>query len=57
MARKFSLTNTLFRAARLSADFRAIRKGPRAIVARLIRKAVYRRTGGATASLLRQMGL
>lgn len=57
MARKFNLTNTLYRAARLSADLRAVRKGPRAIVARLLRKQVYRRTNGATARLLRQMGL
>lgn len=40
-----SLTSTLFRAARLSADVRAIRRGPKATGKRLVRKAVGRTLG------------
>ena len=48
-----SLTSLLFRAARLSADGRAIRKGPAAIGKRIIRKQVYKRSNGFIAGILR----
>ncbi|GGH93805.1 hypothetical protein ACFFGR_09270 [Arthrobacter liuii] len=48
-----SLTSILFHAARLSADGRALRKGPEAVGKRIIRKQVYRRTGGILGALLR----
>lgn len=41
-----TLTAWLFKLARLSADGRAVRKGPQAVVKRVARKAVFRRTGG-----------
>jgi hypothetical protein len=37
-----SLTSWLFRAARLSADARSVRRGPKAVVKRIVRKAVGR---------------
>jgi hypothetical protein len=43
-----SITSSLFKAARLSADLRAVSKGPDAIGKRIVRKAVGRslaRTG------------
>ena len=40
-----SLTSWLYRAARLSADVRAVRRGPQAVGERLIRKAVGRAWG------------
>lgn len=40
-----SLTSWLFRAARLSADARAVRKGPKATAKRVVRKAVGRAWG------------
>lgn len=48
-----SITSLLFRAARLSADARAIRKGPTAVGKRIVRKQVYKRTNGTIARLLR----
>lgn len=48
-----SLTSLLFQAARLSADGRALRKGPAAVGKRIVRKQVYRRTNGIVAALLR----
>lgn len=48
-----SLTSALFRAARLSADGRALRRGPAAVGKRIIRKQVYRSTGGILGALLR----
>jgi hypothetical protein len=50
-----SLTSILFQAARLSADGRALRKGPAAAGKRVIRKQVYKRTNGLLAALLRGM--
>lgn len=50
-----SLTSLLYQAARLSADGRAVRKGPAAIGKRVVRKAVYRSTNGFVASLLRAL--
>lgn len=40
-----TLTSKLFRAARLSADVRAVSRGPKATGQRLIRKAVGRAWG------------
>jgi hypothetical protein len=40
-----SITSRLFRAARLSADLRAISRGPDAIGKRIVRKAVGRTWG------------
>jgi hypothetical protein len=40
-----SLTTWLYRAARLSADINAVRRGPRAVGKRLLRKAVGRAWG------------
>lgn len=43
-----SFTSMLFRAARLSADARAVRRGPKAVGKRIVRKGVGRawaRTG------------
>jgi hypothetical protein len=48
-----SLTSILFQAARLSADGRALRKGPAAVGKRVIRKQVYKQTNGLLAALLR----
>jgi hypothetical protein len=48
-----SLTSFLYRAARLSADGRALRKGPAAYGKRLVRKQVYKRTNGIVGALLR----
>jgi hypothetical protein len=50
-----SLTSLLFQAARLSADGRALRKGPAAVGKRVVRKQVYKRTNGLLAMLLRGM--
>jgi hypothetical protein len=47
-----NLTSALYKAARLSADARAISKGPGAVGKRIIRKAVYRKTNGMLASAL-----
>jgi hypothetical protein len=40
-----SVTNNLFRAARLSADLRAISRGPDAVLKRIVRKAIGRAWG------------
>ena len=48
-----SLTSILFQAARLSADGRALRKGPAAYGKRVIRKQAYKRTNTLLAMLLR----
>lgn len=52
-----SLTNTLFRLARVSADARAVRKGPGAVAKRVVRKSVYRAEGRATRKLFKGFGL
>jgi hypothetical protein len=39
------LTSALFKAARISADLRAVRRGPRATGKRVVRKAVGRAWG------------
>jgi hypothetical protein len=43
----------LYRAAHLSADARAVSRGPAAVGKRIVRKQVYRRTNGLVAALLR----
>lgn len=48
-----SLTNMLYRAARLSADARAVRRGPAAVGKRVVRKTVYRQSARATRKALR----
>ncbi len=47
----------LYGAARLLGDIEALAKGPAPYARRLARKAVYRRTGGLTARVLRGLGL
>lgn len=49
--------STLYRLARNLGDYEAAAKGPTALGKRLIRKQVYRRTGGTTRRLLRVFGL
>lgn len=53
MARKTSITNTLFWLARRSADLRAASKGPVPFAQREIRKVAYRKVNGGLASILR----
>lgn len=48
-----SFTSLLFQAARLSADGRAIRKGPAAVGKRIVRKQAYKSTNVPLAKLLR----
>jgi hypothetical protein len=50
-----SLTSLLFQAARLSADGRAIRKGPAAIAKRVVRKQVIKSTNVPLNQLLRKI--
>jgi hypothetical protein len=50
---KRSITSLLFQAARLSADGRAIRKGPDAVAKRYVRKIAYRKVNGVLAGILR----
>ena len=57
MARKHSLTSTLYRAARLSNNARAARKGPGAYAERLARRKAYGKSMGATGRFLRIFGL
>jgi hypothetical protein len=57
MARRGSLTNTLYRLARASATGRAASKGPAPLAKRQIRRKVYRAEGSATRRLLRKFGL
>ena len=57
MARKSSLTNLLYRAARASATGRAASKGPAALAKRQVRRAVYRSEGKETRRLFKMFGL
>jgi hypothetical protein len=57
MARKSSLTNSLYRAARASATLRAASKGPAALGKRQVRRAVYRREGSLTRKIFKNFGL
>jgi hypothetical protein len=49
-----SLTSLLFQAARLSADGRAIRKGPAAVGKRIVRKQVYKSVNAPLNRILRK---
>jgi hypothetical protein len=57
MPRKRSLTTTLYRAARLSNNARAISRGPDAYAKRVVRRKTYGKSMGATGKLLRIFGL
>jgi hypothetical protein len=57
MARRKSLTSELYRAARMSNNMRAARRGPAALGKRVVRRKVYGKTMGATRRLLRAFGL
>lgn len=50
-----SVTDKLFKAARLSADLRAISRGPGPAARRFIFKPVYRKVNGTLGSLLRKV--
>ena len=52
-----TLTNALYRAARLSATARSVRKGPAAASKRVVRRAVYRGEGRTTRKVFRLFGL
>ena len=57
MPRRRSPTSQLYRAARMSNNARAARKGPVALAERLARRKTYSKTMGATGRLLRLFGL
>jgi len=57
MARRSSLTSTLYSLARASNNIRAASRGPAALVTRQVRRRVYRKSGSVTRSLLRAFGL
>jgi hypothetical protein len=57
MARRRSLADQLYRAARTSATLRAASKGPTALGKREVRKAVYRRQGTLTRAIFCAFGL
>jgi hypothetical protein len=57
MARRRSLTSTLYRAARLSNNLRAVGKGPTAYAKRRVRRKVYGTEMGITRSILKALGL
>ena len=57
MTRRRSLTSQLYRAARMSNNARAARKGPVAIADRLARRKTYAKSMGMTGRLLRLFGL
>lgn len=57
MAKKASLTDMLYRAARASATGRAASKGPEALAKREVRRKVYRSEGSATRRFLKMFGL
>ena len=57
MTRRRSLTSQLYRAARMSNNARAARKGPVAIAERLARRKTYAKSMGMTGRLLRLFGL
>ncbi len=57
MPRRRSLTSSLYRAARLSNNARAIRRGPAATAERLARRKTYRASGGFTRAILRVLGM
>jgi hypothetical protein len=50
-------TSQLYRAARLSNNARAVRKGPAATAERLVRRKAYSKSMGITGRLLRALRL
>jgi hypothetical protein len=52
-----SLTDFLYKAARASADGRAVLGGPAGVAKRIVRKSVYREEGKVTRRLFRGFGL
>ena len=52
-----SITSALYKAARLSADGRAVSKGPKGVAKRASRREVYKNEGKATRRFLRNFGL
>jgi hypothetical protein len=57
VARRRSLTSQLYRAARVSNNVRALKRGPTAYAKRVARRKVYGKTMGATRRLLKGFGL
>lgn len=57
MARRSSLTNILYKVARVSATGRAARKGPESLANREVRREVYKAEGKATRRFFRSFGL
>jgi hypothetical protein len=57
MPRRRSFTSTLYKAARLSNNARAARRGPVEYEKRVVRRKVYGKTMGGTSRLLRLLGL
>jgi hypothetical protein len=57
MARRRSLTGTLYRAARLNNNARAASRGPGAYGKRVVRRKTYGKSMGATNRFLRMLGL
>ncbi|MGD1011164.1 MAG: hypothetical protein ABR925_01330 [Acidimicrobiales bacterium] len=57
MPRRRSLTSNLYRAARISNNFRAASRGPGAYAKRVVRRKVYSKSMGATGRVLRMLGL
>jgi hypothetical protein len=57
MARRRSITSTLYRAARLSNNLRAASKGPGSYAKRVVRRKVYSKQMSLTRSILKALGL
>lgn len=57
MPRRSSLTSTLYKAARLSNNARAISRGPGAYAKRVVRRQAYGKSMGTTGKLLKLFGL
>ena len=56
MARRSSLTNTVYGLARTSATWRAASRGPGVLGMRYVRQAIYRKSGSATPRIFRAFG-
>jgi hypothetical protein len=57
MARRASLTSQLYRAARMSNNFRAVSEGPSAYAKRAVRRKVYSKQMALTRRVLKGFGL
>jgi hypothetical protein len=57
MPRRRRLTSSLYRAARLSNDARAVSRGPGAYARRVVRRKAYGKHMGLTGRVLRTLGL